>query len=764
MTGKRLTALWLCVCLCLTAAAAAAEPVSVMLMQPSQTGYGAENPKSVLGAANVGDTLYILTDRTLEAWKPGETDATAVIDPLVNSSFVGEDGAAEARKNGTPVVGKVFSDGAVLYGLSPDTGELWKLADAGGLLAAPEKLATLDWATMERTSADGQYQYTPQLGDVALANGVLYMALTDWEHSDNPYELCSWSLEGGAFLQSAAGLALRTLAPYKNGLLLCKQYDDMHAWDEDTQTQIMPKLVTLDPATGAVAEVLTFASANIQGVRYNADTDTIYYIDGATAYAMPDPAQPARITAYLPNRVWDDANACLLPGGMLAVVDNNGVVVRALDAPGIENGALTVYGEYGSLGHQAYIAQYPQALVTCSDAYYENLEAFTNAMVSGSDMVDVLRLDSDYTPLARLIDKGYALDLSAYPDLMALAAEMDPKFTAPVTKDGKLYGLPVDVYATGISYNSTAWESLGLTQDDLPRNALELMDFIANWQADYGEEHAELMLTDNGGVRDALFGWLMSAYVAYQKAQGQDIAFDTELYRSLLKGFEGIDFTDLEVNPEEQDDEYWSRTALFSFYNNLTYPGQYRYSGKYLLLPLADGLAPVAPADVQYLIINPRTAHLEQAVQYLGVYARNLDPESADITLFPAHNEPIVNKSFESDLADWKQAIQDYQTHLETARPEEVADLKSSIEYFQKMIDNADTYRYDVAQAEIEAYRNDVAPCLTVVGQTPLNTWDGEKGNDFYTLQNQYLQGAINADSFVREIDKRLRMMQLEDQ
>lgn len=764
MTGKRLTALWLCVCLCLAAAAAAAEPANVMLMQPSQTGYGAENPKSVLGAANVGDTLYILTDRTLESWKPGETDTTAVIDPLVNSNFVGEDGADAARESGSPVINKVFSDGAVLYGMSSDKGELWKLADAGGMLAAPEKLATLDWATMTRLSADGQYQYNPQLGDTAIVNGVLYIAVTDWEHNDDPYELCSWSLDSGAFLKSAPGLALRSLAPYKNGLLLCKQYDDMHAWDEETQTQIMPKLVTLDPATGAVTEVMPFTSANIQGVRYNADTDTIYYIDGATAYAMPDPAQPARVTAYLPNRVWDDVSACLLPGGMLAAVDSNGVVVRALDLPGIENGALTVYGEYGSVGHQAYIAQYPQALVTCSDAYYENLEAFTNAMVSGSNMVDVLRLDSEYTPLDRLIDKGYAQDLSAYPDLMALANEMDPKFIAPVTRDGKLYALPVDVYATGISYNKTAWESLGLTQDDLPRNALELMDFIANWEADYAEEHTDLMLTDNGGVRDALFGWLMTSYVAYQKAQGQDIAFDTELYRSLLKGFESIDFTDLEVNPEDQDDEYWSRTPLFSFYNNVTYPGQYRYSGKYLLLPLTDGLEPVVPADVQYLIINPRTTHLEQAVQYLGVYARNLDPESAGITLFPANNEPIVNQSFEKDLADWKQAIQEYQTTMETAKPEEVADLKSSIEYFQNMIDDADTYRYNVSQAEIDAYRSDVAPCLIVEGQSPLNTWDGKGNNDFYTLQNQYLQGAIDTDSFVREIDKRIRMMQLEDQ
>ena len=33
------------------------------------------------------------------------------------------------------------------------------------------------------------------------------------------------------------------------------------------------------------------------------------------------------------------------------------------------------------------------------------------------------------------------------------------------------------------------WESLGLTEEDLPTSLPELYDFAANWVWDYGEDH-----------------------------------------------------------------------------------------------------------------------------------------------------------------------------------------------------------------------------------------------------------------------------------
>jgi len=181
-------------------------------------------------------------------------------------------------------------------------------------------------------------------------------------------------------------------------------------------------------------------------------------------------------------------------------------------------------------------------------------------------------------------------------------------------------------------------------------------------------------------------------------------------------------------------------------------------------LPLDEGMDPVFPAMVQVMIINPRTTHLEQAVQYLTTYVQNIDPTSAKITLTPGNNEPVINSNFENDLNNWKKIVADETETLKTANPEDKPSIQSDIEYVQGLIDNSESYRYTVSAEAIATYREQIAPYLVVVGQNPLNTWSDDGNNEFSTLENQYMQGAITADAFIKEIDKRIRMMQLEDQ
>ena len=69
---------------------------------------------------------------------------------------------------------------------------------------------------------------------------------------------------------------------------------------------------------------------------------------------------------------------------------------------------------------------------------------------------------------------------------------------ADFTVDGKLYGLPVDASASTYSVNMDAWEALGLTEDDLPKTLLDLMEFTANWAFDYGDDYSEYFLFDWG--------------------------------------------------------------------------------------------------------------------------------------------------------------------------------------------------------------------------------------------------------------------------
>ena len=757
---KKTLSLLLMLCL-LTSAYALAEPVNVTLLTQAEN---QQNNFYLSGGAAIGDTVYVLTDKSLLRWTPGDAQAT----PITMTFVYGDSTPAEEGENTAteqkPAFSKLLSDGQTLYGLDMASGKLWKLTDANGPLEMPVLAVQLKWDNMNRTSSGGDYTYTPQNGEMTMTGGMLYYAMIDWERQDKPYNIYGWDLTTGEQTMDTPDVPMRTLTPYKDGLLIGKLYDDMNSWDETTQTQRMPQLATFDPKTGEAKVLLDFTDSSIYGVRYNAQTDTLYYVQGATVYKLSDLSQPATISAYLPNRVWDDVSVALLPSGMYAVINYDGLTVRGLDMPGIENGALTIYGEYGSAGHQAFVAQYPQTPVTISDQYYDTLEQFTAAMVSGSNTVDVLRLNSDYAPLNRLIDKGYATDLSAYPGITEVVSRMDPKLVNLCMRDGKLYGLPIDVSGNAFGYNKAAWKELSLTEDDLPTTFSELLDFVANWQADYAEDHTDLMLTDSGQTRDTLVSWLMDAYVAEQIRAGQPIAFDTDLFRSLMKQIEAIDFSEIDVPPEEQDDSFWNRMSVFSPYTSVTYPQQFRYDTVFLSLPLTEGLEPIMPATVEYLVINPRTTHLDQAVQYLSVFGQNLDPAQAGITLFPDNNEPVPNPTFEQDKVEWQATLDEYKAQLATAKPEDQASIKDTIASYEQLLADAESDRYSVSAEDIATYRQKAAPYLMVTGQTPLKTWNKEGKNEFYALRDQYMQGAIPLDQFIKEMDKRLRMMQLEDE
>ena len=177
---------------------------------------------------------------------------------------------------------------------------------------------------------------------------------------------------------------------------------------------------------------------------------------------------------------------------------------------------------------------HPEISVEAAGDYASDLETLTQAMVSDTNTYDVLFLSLNYMPVDRLLQKGYCADLTDDEALMKAAESMYPQFGEILMKDGKLYGLPVDANAYTYSVNMDAWEALGLTEDDLPRTLLDLMDFTANWAFDYGDEYSEYYLFDWVN-QSGFFSMILSEYLTYiQKKEGK-IVFNTPEFEELLR-------------------------------------------------------------------------------------------------------------------------------------------------------------------------------------------------------------------------------------
>lgn len=313
--------------------------------------------------------------------------------------------------------------------------------------------------------------------------------------------------------------------------------------------------------------------------------------------------------------------------------------------------------------------------------------------------------------------------------------------------------------------NMELWESLGLTEDDLPTSLPELYDFAANWVWDYGEEHPEISLFDLGSYSSQLlYSLLLNDYIAYMQKQGGELVFDTPVFRRLMEGFSAIDFEEILSVQDQDEDTYWTPNALFSTSMSVGYLGYQDERFQPLYLSLEEGGEPFIGMNLNVMTINPRTKRMDQALLYVSEYLDNLDKTSANIVLFPDHNDPVENDYYQSNLEDMQESLAQMQESLENASEENRAEIEQQIQWQEESIADWENYRYSVTAEQIADYRENVAPLIYVIRQNVFLNADTSATSEINKLLMQYIEGAVNLDSLVRELDQRVRLMQLEDQ
>lgn len=759
----------LALALCLLMPAALAEGVNANFYATND--YASINGSSLTATGVAGDTLYLLTtanrpgrrDASLERWKPG-MEAPEVILTGLSTSFQAD------GDNGQAVVNRLFSDGESLYGLDYSYPEdmqaaVTRLVDAQGTVAAAP-VCKLDVSSLN--NKENGYEEMATLINVFARDGVLTMLGVFYTAGGDEYLITQYDLNTGEMLRQAKDKTIFSLCPYKDGAMLALVSPEVKPDEPSAPVEI----ARYDAATGTLETLVKTDKTSLGGLAYGAEADTAYYADGAAVYALPGVTGEARVSAYLPMQVWQEQFLAYLDGGMIVHESWQGVYVRALDAPGISEGALVIYGEGGTDKHAAVVEKHPELPVTMSDTYYATMEQLTAAMISGEDTVDVLRLDVGNTPVERLIQKGYAADLSGYAELTAVVQRMDGAVRDVLYRDGKLYGVPVDISGSLVSVNTKVMETLGLTEDDLPSTYMELLDFAANFYYDYGEEHQDIALFDNPAMRNELFEKIMAQYIALQMRAGEVIQFDTPLMRRLLTALDAIDFTELDPYAELGDaawesdamDEFYEKQGLFGLYMSASPRNLGHEENRLLVLALDEGMEPIIPMDMSILIVNPRTAHMDQAALYLAEYVKQYDAARENVMLFPDENDPVPNPYYEITKLSYEENLKELDARLEKADESEKAGLREERRRIEGYLKEIEKERMSVTAEMLAAYREKIAPYVYITRQTPLTDWGSEAGGELRTQIDQYNSGAIDIDTFIREVDKRVRMMMLEDQ
>lgn len=765
---KHLMCTALCLCLLFSAALAEAVDINLHVM----TDYTDADAWTVRSGQVVGANLYLLVSNLysgsndgqvwLERWSAGMNEPETVLEGL--RSYRNESTDAT-----TPVVTRLLADGECLYGFDESSRQVMRLVDGTGS-AAVQPLCTLE-TVEEEPSEDGIY-YGSYVNSMFMQDGEVVRLAENYGQGESSLLVERYALDTGKLIaQQGVDSTLRALCAYKDGKYLALVQPVPGPEDMEAP---MTQIAVYDPATGGTTLVATLNGSYLNNLTYDRESDTAYYCGDATIYAVPLATGESRVSAYLPVNAWSgsDTTFAAISGGMIVYANGDGTYVRRLDAPEMAAGALTVANEGGTTKHMAVVAEHPELNVTLASEYPQTMEELTTAMVSGTGSMDVLCLTTSYNPVERLIDKGYAADLSGYPELMAVAGSMDPRFTQSVMRDGKLYALPVALSTNTLGVNAEAMEKLGLTESDLPATWMEFLDFAANYYYDYGEENADVALMDLN-MRRPLFQMIRDQYVAAQLRDTGSVSFDTPLFRKLMQALEAIDFTELDPYEVKGDkiwegndaNEFYEKQQLFTRYSEASPRAMdqsgYGRSNQPLILRLDSETEPVLPVSMTVMIVNPRSTRMDQAAAYLTAYAGHYDAETENIMFFPDQNDPVPNSYYEVQKQSYEESLRDVDSRIEKADESEKASLRETREQIQGYLDELENQRMSVTEEMIQAYREQVAPYLYVTPQTPLT--NPESSNELDTLTSQYLDHAIDLDTYIREMNQRVRMMMLED-
>lgn len=713
----------------------------------------------VVDVAAAEDAVYTLLLRgntqnaAVGRWTPatGETEIL-IPDKMIYHGFR-YSGVPDAQ--GEIGINRIFTSGNEVYAFDEIDLSVRRLIDADGNAAVSDIL----YSVMEEQYTDGFVNH------VFAQEGELYLNIYTREGKQQLawYDLASGQLLG----QTELSDKLVKLFPYKDHQLLMTCFDSQNEYDPDTGELNPFDIVIYDPETAQSQVLAKTRTGDDGGLVYDEKSNNIYLMSGSELYTLVDQAAPYVLCGYMP--VGGNAYCSgTLVSNDLYVYSSSMLFVRELQPAGIQGGALRIAGG-GDEAHVAAIRNNPQIDIVLAPSTTD--VAFTDIvtnMITGGDMVDILTLYSTMNPLSKVFAKGYAADMSGYPEIMEMVSRMSPQIAECLMQDGKLYGVPVGVSSNGLGYDPDTLELLGLTAEDLPKTFPELLAFLADFQADYGDEHEDINLFSNISSKSYMMSWMMNQYAAVQLRDQGEICFDTPLFRKLMEAFEQINFADFDPY-EQYGEEAWDNPEVFASYypkeslfrtaTDCSTPNAYdpSESSMPLMLALDEGIQPLASISIQIMMINAKTEHMDEAALYVTEYMKNYDPELS-FALFPDLSEEVANPDYESAVQSLRDSIEKTELALQHASDESKAELEDSLQNFQETLAASNDLKISITKDEIAQFREQITPYVYVT-----TNWEGEGEADFSALGDQYRQKAIDTDTFIRELDKRISMMKLED-
>ena len=527
-------------------------------------------------------------------------------------------------------------------------------------------------------------------------------------------------------------------------------------------------LHVFDPADSSIEPLVTVQLSDARGLAADPASGRVYALSGGDVcevdLATGQLGEPLADVPMMSN------GGCgwMLAGRYYAVKCDGGVVVRDLMAEDRPTRRLKIVDSSWTDGlddaYFAFSSVHGDVAVSVTRDYQGNL---IEDMMNRSDEVDVFILYTSLPEYDALLERGFLAELDS-PALEEKLANVYPGVKERLTRNGELVAMPVNCYYWPMSIHRTAAERLGLNAEDVPENWSDFLDFLIDTLPGMMAQSEDVRLTWDGmtagSVRMQLLMMILSDYQSYLSVETNVSGYDTPMLCELLQKLNRVDFEAMGV-PADPEEDAASSTVVYTSGNDEMLLGMgmgasfgnFTEDARPLVMSMDADSPSVMGLEMYVAVINPFSDEVELAREFLETLSEKL-PQTVMYNLDPNLNDPVRDPNSDEYLKNIDEYLAEVQKRLDEAADADRQALEEELKDAEEMAADAERYSWKISQAQIDWFR---AHDDCVIAQ-PVNWMYRDSSGEAYELMQQFIDRQIDAKQFLKAIDKKYRMMEME--
>lgn len=403
-----------------------------------------------------------------------------------------------------------------------------------------------------------------------------------------------------------------------------------------------------------------------------------------------------------------------------------------------------------SSAYDAFRQMYPHIGIETTEDDYFSANAIIGSLMTRDATYDIMKVSTSSVDVAQIIDRGYALPMEDSEIIADYVNSLYPALRDMVTRDGKVYAVPLFLHCQEGGYVPQSFVELGL---EVPTTWQELAALINAWPDQPDEVREEYEINQwTMNYREWFLRRVTERYVTHMEATGQELHFDTPLYRELMS------LVDTMTTENDTDEEL---EVNYLMGNGYIEPIQMGYTWDTPLLDLAMEGRVTHSIYVSMVLLNPYTQHAEEAQRCIEVMIGRISAPVRQTMVDAAYLTPMEDPDYPQRVADWEAERERLETRLAECDEADRFDVQEELRWHEEYKASLDASKWLITAESIPAY----AKVFETLYFPRPSVLDAKDEHDAYarsiahTLEARYIAGQIGMDDFIREMESRMQMV-----